>query len=48
MNKKTNITTIPNLKRGLDRIALFDIKNKIQRIKILYKIKQKGILVYPL
>lgn len=46
MDKKTNITTIPNLKRGLDKVALFDINNKIQRIKILYEIKQKELYKY--
>ncbi len=46
MDKKANITTIANLKRGLNKSALFDINNKIQRMKILYEIKQKELSKY--
>lgn len=44
MDKKANITTIENLKRGLNKSALFDINNKIQKMKILYKINKKNCL----
>ncbi len=46
MDKKANITTIANLKRGLNKSVLFDINNKIQRMKILYEIKQKELSKY--
>lgn len=46
MDKKTNIKTIANLKRGLGKSELIDINNKIQRMKILYKIKQKESYKY--
>ncbi|WP_267903716.1 chromosome replication/partitioning protein [Borreliella bavariensis] len=46
MDKKINIKTIANLKRGLGKGALFDINNKTQRMKILYEIKQKELYKY--
>lgn len=46
MDKNTNITKISNFKRGLCKSALFDINNKIQRMKILYEIKQKELYKY--
>ncbi|WP_233709298.1 hypothetical protein [Borreliella bavariensis] len=45
MDKKTNIKTIANLKRGLGKSELIDINNKIQRMKILYEIKQKERII---